>query len=69
MKITYIIASFVLALGLLSGCSKPAPAPVEPPAPAAEVMPAPAPEAAPAETAPTETVPAHDHSPETAPAQ
>ena len=52
MKTSHLFASLVLAAGLLSGCSKPAPAPTEAPAAAVSEAPAPAPvEAAPAPAA------------------
>jgi hypothetical protein len=53
MKTIQIVASFILAAGLLAGCSKQEAAPAEAPAPAPVAeAPAAAPEAAPAEAAP-----------------
>ena len=59
MKTIQIVASLILAAGLLSGCSKQEAAPVEAPAPApAAEAPAPAPAEAPA-AAPSHEAPKH----------
>lgn len=59
MKTTHIIASFIVATALLSGCSKKETAPVETAAPVVETpAPTPVPEAPASEVAPDATAPA-----------